>query len=56
MTFGGSPLDKSGGNVDKRMEKLLHQADIDRAAREAGHVSPLRRFLRRLRRGPADVG
>jgi hypothetical protein len=27
----------------RRLERLTHQADVDRAASEAGYVSPLRR-------------
>jgi hypothetical protein len=44
MSLGGNELDRSAGNVDRRMEKFSREADVDRALGEAGYVSPLRRL------------
>jgi hypothetical protein len=49
MSFGNSPLDDAGSWSYKRHEKLVAQADAERAARLAGHKSPFRRLLDRLR-------
>lgn len=54
MALGGDSFDKSGGNIDKRTEHLMREADIDRAAKEAGHLSALQRFKRWVRRPKAD--
>jgi hypothetical protein len=47
MSFGNSPADSGHGKL--RSEQLMHQAEVDRAARLAGHKSLFRRLLERLR-------
>jgi hypothetical protein len=47
MSFGSNPADKAIGKA--RLDQLAAQADVDRAARLAGHKSLLRRVLERLR-------
>jgi hypothetical protein len=46
MSFGNSPADR---HVASNYEKRVALADADRAARQAGYKSPLRRLLGRLR-------
>jgi hypothetical protein len=45
MSFGNNPAD----NRELILQQLTAQAEVDRAARLAGHRSPLRRLLERLR-------
>jgi hypothetical protein len=47
MSFGNNPADSGHGKL--RSEQLTHQAEVDRAARLAGHKSLFRRLLDRLR-------
>jgi hypothetical protein len=48
MSLGsGGPLES--GDWQARINKLAAQADTDRAARLAGHKSPFRRLLERLK-------
>ena len=47
MSLGGGPLENADWQV--RVDKLAAQADAARAARLAGHKSPPRRLLERLR-------
>ena len=47
MSFGNNPADGAAGKA--RLDQLAAQAEVDRAARLAGHKSLLRRLLERLR-------
>jgi len=47
MSFGNNPADSPSAN--KRYDRLMGQADADRAHRLAGHKSLLERLLERLR-------
>jgi len=47
MSFGNNPADSAQGKW--HTDRLRAQADADRAARSAGHKSPFRRLLERLR-------
>jgi len=47
MSMGNSPADRAIGK--QHSERLMAKADADRAARLAGHKSPARRLLERLR-------
>ena len=47
MSFGNNPADSAQGRG--HTDRLRAKADADRAARLAGHKSPFRRLLGRLR-------
>jgi hypothetical protein len=47
MSFGNNPADSAQGKW--HTDPLRAKADADRAARLAGHKSPFRRLLERLR-------
>ena len=47
MSMGNSPAERS--SAKQHFERLMAKADVDRAARLAGHRSLFRRLLERLR-------
>jgi hypothetical protein len=54
MSFGNNPAGSAAGN--QHSERLMAQADADRAARLAGRKSLFQRLLERLRPHHQDLG
>jgi hypothetical protein len=54
MSFGNNPADR--GPSQQSLDRLIAQADADRAARLAGHKSFFRRLLDRLRPNRQEPG
>jgi hypothetical protein len=54
MSFGNNPADSAAGR--QHSDRLMAQADADRAARSAGRKPLFQRLLERLRPHRQDLG